>query len=221
MAVALVQSKVRALGSGSPLSLTLDAAPTSGNILAIVARGMHTSAIGGGVSVWNVATVGSGLKIMWGQTDGSSSVVSLAGGRSDSAAFVVMEFSGATYAASGVAPQATAAGTSTAPNSGNVSPLVRSLLIGGIDAASAVWSSGFSGWTDLGETTANSGSVFRAAWRVADAGTYAASGTLSSSVTWGAAVLALAETAASGSGPVGVVGNAGIGVACDIGFTRS
>ena len=67
-------------------------------------------------------------------------------------------------------------------------------------SASAAWSSGLSYWTQFAEIAGYGGQILRVAYRVEDAGAYAASGTIASSAVWGAAILALAETASAAAG---------------------
>jgi len=201
MSATLLQSKQKALTSGSSVSLTLDASTTVGSVLFLASGATTGQPSGGGVTTWQQVVVsGSNASLWWGLVDAASGTVSLGGlGRSGSAAFQVAEFSGVDFSASGVAIEAGASGTSAAPNSGNATTSTRSLLVGAIAALSS-WSSGLTGWTQFAEIAAQGGQILRVAWRVADAGTYAASGTLSSSAGWGAAILALAETVSGGAG---------------------
>ena len=200
MSATLVQSKQKALTSGSSVSLTLDAPTTVGSVL-VVATGVTSGALsGGGVTSWQpMATNGSAVNVWWGLVASASDTITISAlGRSGSVAFQVAEFSGVDFAASGAAIEAGASGTSTTPNSGNATTSARSLFVGAI-AAAAAWSSGFAGWTQFAEIAAQAGQILRVAYRVEDAGAYAASGTLSTSAGWGAAILAMTETAGGGS----------------------
>jgi hypothetical protein len=132
----LRQQKTNYLNTNTQLSVTLDNAPVSGNVLIFVGATVSggVTITGGGIATWTVAgssTVNANEEIYYGVTDGSSSTITIS--RNDTASPIwmnVSEWSG--LATSSLLDDSAAKDGTTSPaTAGSVTTVAPALLIFG------------------------------------------------------------------------------------------